>query len=336
MYIGECLDSLMKNDTNLIHEILVIDGMSNDNTTLLVESYYNKIPQLKLLLNKNKIVPCALNMGLKIAKSDFIMRIDAHSKYPMDYVSNCLKILKTKNVDCVGGVVIPVINGNSISSNIVRLLTTSIFGVGNSDFRLDSKEKYSDTVPFGFFKKSIFQKIGYFDERLERNQDYEFNKRIILNRGKIWLDPRIKIFYKNQNKISGLLNQAFKTGKWNTWMWIVAPYSFAIRHAVPLFFVLLNILFFLSIIFQTYFFKTLSLIIIFYFFLSFIFSLKQVAHYGKYLLILFLPFCFYAYHMSYGIGVIKGALLYIIGKSKVSSIFCALRRRLLKLTSHPA
>ena len=96
MYIGGCLDSLMKNDTNLIQEILVIDGMSNDNTTLLVESYYNKIPQLKLLLNKNKIVPCALNMGLKIAKSDFIMRIDAHSKYGL-----CFELSKnTKNKKC--------------------------------------------------------------------------------------------------------------------------------------------------------------------------------------------------------------------------------------------
>ena len=69
-----------------------------------------------------------------------------------------------------------------------------------------------DTVPFGTFRREIFQKAGFFDERLTRNQDNEFNARLIRAGYKIAFDPKIKIQYRNQASLSGLLFQAYYTG----------------------------------------------------------------------------------------------------------------------------
>ena len=52
------------------------------------------------------------------------------------------------------------------------------FGVGNSAFRTGSSAQEVDTVPFGCFPIRVFQRIGLFDERLWRNQDFELNQRI--------------------------------------------------------------------------------------------------------------------------------------------------------------
>ena len=83
----------------------------------------------------------------------------------------------------------------------ISYVLSSKFGVGNSKFRTNSKSGYVDTVPFGTFKKEIFDKIGYFDERLERNQDSEFNNRIVRKEGKIYLFNDISIIYHPRERI---------------------------------------------------------------------------------------------------------------------------------------
>ena len=86
---------------------------------------------------------------------------------------------------------------DSYSAALVQSLTTHWFGVGDSGFRTNAKEGPSDTVPYGFFDKRIFKKIGLYDERLVRAQDYEMNNRIIKNNGLIWLNPKIFFYYNH-------------------------------------------------------------------------------------------------------------------------------------------
>ena len=81
----------------------------------------------------------------------------------------------------------------------MQAVTTHRFGIGDAEFRLLPKPGLADTVPYGFFKRNVFEKVGLFDERLVRNQDYELNRRILANGGRIWLDPRIVVQYYNQD-----------------------------------------------------------------------------------------------------------------------------------------
>lgn len=317
-YIKNTLRTVIDNDYPKDKiEVFVIDGMSTDNTQIIVEKITKEYSFIRLLLNPDKTVPYALNMAIKKSKGDLILRLDVHSEYPLDYIQNCISAMNETDADCVGGILITNQNGNSLSAKIVQMITTHWFGVGNSSFRLKPDPHYADTVPFGFFKKTIFDKIGLFDERLTRNQDYEFNQRILKTGRKIWLDPAIWVYYKNQATMWGLLKQAFGTGKWNVWMWRVAPYSFKIRHVIPGIFVLclfgaILISSFISLI--KYF---LLLMLSVYSFFSIFASIQQSIIYRMPLTISFLPFCFFLYHISYGFGIITGILSLIMGRSEV-------------------
>ncbi|MBL7085890.1 MAG: glycosyltransferase family 2 protein [Candidatus Cloacimonetes bacterium] len=316
-YIGTCINSIISSIPNDVVEIIVVDGDSTDKTSAIVQKLSSEFPIIKLMQNPSRTVPSAMNIAIKECKGNFILRLDAHTDYPPDYIQNCVSAMYETNAECVGGIVITIQNGNSLSAKIVQMLTTHWFGVGNSSFRLNPKPHYADTVPFGFFKKSIFSRIGYFDERLTRNQDYEFNQRIIKTGGKVWLDPKIKVNYKNQPTVMGLLKQAFGTGKWNVWMWRVAPYSFKLRHAIPGFFAMGLI----GLILLSFFFSPLWFVLLyllgFYFLLSLFASIQQSLRYKVLFPFFILPFGFFLYHLSYGLGIITGILLLITGKSEV-------------------
>jgi glycosyltransferase involved in cell wall biosynthesis len=318
-HIERCLLSILDGVSKEFEEVFVIDGMSTDGTKEIIERISNKFAIVKLLLNPDKTIPFALNLGIKNSTCDYILRLDAHSEYAPDYIMNCINAMKETDADNVGGVVKTIQNGNTISAKIIQLISTHSFGVGNSKFRLNPKPHYADTVPFGFFKKSVFYKIGYFDERLTRNQDYEFNQRIIKTGGKIWLDPRIKANYKNQSTFKGLLRQAINTGKYNVWMWRAAPYSFKLRHAIPGFFVLAIVGFLIASLTYPSILIILFLMLSLYLILAIITSLQQAIKQREIFAAIILPFCFFVYHACYGFGIIYGFILFLIGKSEVGN-----------------
>jgi len=235
-FISKCLDSIIVQDYPKDKvEVLVVDGMSNDKTRDIINEYSRRYQYMNLLDNPKKIVPAAMNIGIKAASGDRIIRLDAHSEYPKDYIKNCIETAKRTNADNVGGVVVTQQNGNSFSAGCVQAITTHRFGVGNAEYRLEPQESLADTVAYGCFKAEIFERIGLYDERLIRNQDYELNQRIMKAGGNIWLNPKIKVVYYNQSTIKGLFRQAFFTAEWLSWMWYLAPYSFKVRHAIPAF-----------------------------------------------------------------------------------------------------
>ena len=178
-----------------------------------------------------------------------------------------------------------------------------------------------DTVPFGFFRKDIFNKVGLFDNRLVRGQDYEFNRRLIKNGYKVWLNSDIKIEYFPKGNILDLIKKYFLLeAPYNAYMWYVAPYTFSIRHITTLFFVLGlivgGILSFYSKLVLTIYFSVLLL----YLFLSIISSLQLSIRNKNLLLLLFMPFTFFIFHFTHGIGVIIGLIKLIFGTDPVSKI----------------
>lgn len=213
-HIRSCLVSVLHKIDQDVLEILVVDGLSTDSTPQIIDEIARINPLVKRLDNHHRTVPYALNIGIRQARGNYILRLDAHSTFPEDYISNCKAAMMKSNADNVGGVVVTHQNGESLSARLVQQVSTHIFGVGNARFRLRPRAQFADTVPFGFFKKSVFQQIGFFDERLTRNQDYELNARITKRGAGIWLDPTIEAHYKNQSTMRGLLKQALVTGKW--------------------------------------------------------------------------------------------------------------------------
>ena len=319
-FIERSLSSALAQDYPMSQvEILVVDGMSEDGTRQRVEDSARRFPLIRLIDNPRRIVPTALNLGIEAARGQWVIRLDAHSVYPPDYLRRCVETAQRTGADNVGGVCRTLPRDESTSARLVQALSTSRFGVGGARFRVGGHEGQVDTVAFGCFRRRAFAEVGLFDERLARNQDYEFNRRLVAAGKHVWLDPAIQATYFNQATLSGLFGQASGTGKWNPWTWFVAPYAFAPRHAVPSLFVLGL----LGAIGLTASFRwgwvALAAILVPYTALAVLASFQQARQFGLKLLPS-LPLLFFAYHASYGLGTLWGALRLLVGATPVQKI----------------
>ena len=313
-YIKSCIESILSQDyqKDLI-EILVVDGGSNDNTLSILKSF----SEVTIINNPNKIVPISMNLGIKEAKGDFIIRIDAHCLYPKNYVSELIKNSVALNADNIGCIMETLPANDSSKAKAIAIGISHPLGVGNSYFRVgSSKTREVDTVPFGCYKKEVFKKIGYYDEELVRNQDDELNARLIQNGGKIFLLSNIILKYYARDTITKVYNMFFQYGLYKPLVNKKLKKPATIRQFIPLLFVLniilggLISLFFPPFLYFTLF--TLSLYIILILWVSLKIKINKKL---KSITLLYLPVIFFVIHFSYGWGYIKG-IIRILTKQK--------------------
>ncbi len=303
-YIQQAIESLLANDyprENL--EIIVIDGNSTDQTAQIVKNLQKKHPNIKLLHNPGRITPISLNMGIRAAKGQIIIRADAHALYPENYISTLVTWLERLKAANVGGV-FSVLPEKTPPARAIATILSSVFGVGNALYRLkNSGEPVEvDTVPYGCWNREIFNKTGYFNEQLARNQDIELNKRIKQAGGKIFLLPWLKIFYIPRKNFSQFIRYAFKTGLWNilTVFYTKTVKSLSLRHFVPLFFTLSLIFLPLAAIFYRIFLYLLVAELVTYFALAAYFAFKDSKKFAANPLLV-IP-GFFLWHFFYGLG----------------------------------
>lgn len=207
-YIASCAESILRQDyphSNM--EILFIDGISTDKTREILREYTSEYPIMRTLDNPKRTVPYAMNIGIKAAKGDIIIRLDAHARYPDNYFSTLVNKLHSLKADNVGAVCRTLPSEDTPKCKAIAAAMSSTFGMGDSHFRIGARKTMEvDTVPFGCYKKNVFEKIGYYDEELIRNQDDELNGRLKKHGGKIYLIPELVIDYFARNTIR-------KTGK---------------------------------------------------------------------------------------------------------------------------
>ena len=284
-------------------QILIADGMSTDRTREIIKNLAIKYPEtsLEILDNPAQIVPTAMNIALRQAKGEIIIRVDGHTIIGPDYVQECVDALERTDADNVGGKMNA--KGTNPFAKAVALATSSPFGVGGARFHYSDKEEWVDTVYMGAWNRSIFEKIGLFDEELVRNQDDEFNYRLRANGGKILLSPKIKSEYTVRSSPSALWRQYFQYGFWKIRVLQKHPRQMSLRQFVPPAFTLVFLASLLLIFLPVPPFFTFFLPL--YLFLNLIASLVISFRHGlKHLL--FLPLIFTMLHLSYGAGFLLG------------------------------
>lgn len=319
-YILKCLEAIESQTYDLKSiEVIVIDGKSSDNTVKIVEDFNSKaIIDIKVVENPNRTAPFAMNIGVRAASGDIIIRIDGHAYMEKDFVEQCMLALeKHKSVVCVGGSIIT-INENAIGEAIA-LAMSSPFGVGDAKFRYSQEEVLVDTLAFGAYRKEIFEKVGLFDEELVRNQDDEFNFRVIKAGEKILLNPKIKSYYYGRSSIKKLFKQYFQYGYWKIRVGQKHKQVTSMRQLVPFAFVMSIILLTILSFFSNIFGMLLAAEVILYSVCLILFSIKVTAKANKLKYVFLLPIIFLTLHVSYGIGYMLGIWDFIIlNKSKGS------------------
>lgn len=237
-HIRACLERLLTQDYPAEKlEILVIDGMSEDETRDIVQEIIREHPErrLRLLDNPKRIVPPALNIGIQAAEGEVIVRMDGHTVPARNYVWACVDALNRSGAVNVGGRLNP--KSEHGFGKAVMLAQAHPLGAGGAKFHYADEPQYVDTVYMGAFKREIFMKTGLFDESMIRNQDYEMNVRIRKAGGKIYLDPAIHAAYTPRDTPRKLWKQYFEYGWWRVETVRRHPDSLRWRQALPPMFV---------------------------------------------------------------------------------------------------
>ena len=312
-HIAGCLDSIIRQDyPHDQMEVLIVDGMSTDRTREIVQEYQEKYPFIFLLDNPKHIVPTGLNIGIQVAKGEVIIRMDAHAIYPDNYFSVLVEKLFALNADNVGGLCRTLPAKDTPVCEAIAAALSSPFGMGDSHFRIGTnKEMRVDTVPFGCFRREVFDRIGYFDEELIRNQDDEFNGRIIKYGGRIYLVPSIVVDYYARETIGKVSQMFYQYGLFKPLVNKKLGEAATVRQFFPFFFVL-GLIIGLPLSFVHPIFCILYIaVILCYLFLASYFSFKQFKNLKKALLLIG---TFITIHVSYGWGYLRGIVKLLLNR----------------------
>lgn len=215
-------------------ELLVADGASDDGTREILEGIAREDPRLRVLENPDRRTPSALRLLLGASGGAFIVRADAHSIYPPDYVSTLVSHLRKTDADNVGGVWDTQPWDDSAQARAVAAALTSRFGVGVS-YRTQrgSEPLNAETVPFGAWRASHFETFGPFDAIFVRAQDLEHNIRVRRMGGRILCLPWLKIRYFARPTLGRLARMAFEYGYWKIPVRAKHPVRFSLRQYLP-------------------------------------------------------------------------------------------------------
>ncbi len=307
--LDNLLNDLEQQDYNHNYiEIILVDSRSSDNTKDVMMKFkeLNKsFSRVIVLDNPKKILPCGWNVALAESTGDIILRVDAHSSLPKDFISKNVKRIEMGE-KVVGGHRISIIDEDNAWQKTLLIAEKSIFGSGIASYRRQEKEEYVSTLAHAAYSRETFKNVGGYDERLARTEDNEMHYRMKSAGYKFLLDPTIKSYHHARNSLSKMMRQKYLNGYWIGLTMGVSPKCFSIYHFVPLLFVLALILTTIG----AFMISPMPLIILLAVYFTFniintIFStIKEKKHFSY----LFLPIIFFLLHVSYGWGTLYGLI----------------------------
>ena len=231
-HIRAVLESLLaQEDVEGGFEVIVADGISEDGTRQVVEGLAKNHGRIRMIDNPDRIAAAGLNSAIRASKGDIIIRVDAHTEYASDYACRCVQALKETKADNVGGPART--KADTHVQMAIAAAYHSPFAVGGALFHDPDYEGYVDTVTYGCWRKEAFERFGYFDEELVRNQDDEHNLRIIRGGGRIWQSPKIKSWYQPRRSPGALFKQYMQYGYWKVRVIQKHKLPASWRHLVP-------------------------------------------------------------------------------------------------------
>lgn len=314
-FIEACIISILEQDyPKEAMEVIFVDGNSTDSSTDIILRYTKQYSFLKLLNNPERIVPYALNKGLAAATGEVIMRLDAHCTYPTNYISELVRYLYQLNADNVGGVWNTQPAKDTPICQAIAFASSHPFGVGGSMHKIGaSKIMETDTVPFGCYKREIFEKTGPFDTDLVRNQDDEFNGRLLNLGGKIYLIPQVIINYTARDTICKMRKMYYQYGLYKPLVNKKLGAPATVRQFFPILFLLgLTIGGVVCMIWPLLLHFYTSVLLL-YLFIGIVVGSMGAIRAHQPLLALLMPYVFFNIHMSYGIGYLVG-IFNVLGK----------------------
>ncbi|WP_406700194.1 glycosyltransferase family 2 protein [Singulisphaera sp. Ch08] len=308
-----------------IYEYLIADGMSDDGTRETIQAVADHDPRVILIDNPDRFVSSGLNAAIRAAKGGIIVRMDVHTEYASNYIKECVDTLVTTGADNVGG---PwVARGDRYISRAIAAAFRSPFSAGGAPCHDPEHNGPVDTIYLGCWLKSVFARIGLFDEELVRDQDDEFNLRLVRSGGRLWQSPRIQSWYCPRSSLSALFRQYRQYGYWKVRVIQKHRRPASLRHLVPVLCLAVAATGWVAGLVHW----SLGLLYVgllgFYGLLSLGFSARAAYTSGRELLPI-LPVVFFLFHAGYALGFAAGLLDFVVFHRGVRPAMTVLTRPL--------
>lgn len=308
--IEDCLRSILEQEGVAGgFEVVVADGMSDDGTREILQKLARADQRLKVIDNPEQMTPYGMNAGIRASRGRYIAIMGAHHFYARDYLRSALDVLRETGADNVGGSMVCV--GQTPVQKAIAVAHHSGFAAGGARWHNANYSGPADTVFGGVYRREVFERIGFFDEELARNQDDEFNLRLTKSGGKIWHSPRIRSWCLPRASLGALFRQYLQYGYWKVRVIQKHKLPASVRHLVPGCFVLsLLILTPAAFLWGPAAF-VLSILVVAYGCCNLVASLLTAGRSGLKFFPL-LPLVFATYHFAYGYGFLRGIWDFLI------------------------
>jgi hypothetical protein len=176
-----------------------------------------------------------MNISLQHARGQVILKIDAHSSYPRNYISRCVKSLIQFQAENAGGICRILPANESTTAKAIALSLAHPFASGNACVKVGAKEpRWADSAAFGCWKKDTLVKIGGWNEKLAGSSDMDLNARIRSSGGRILLAPDIVVTYYADATLRAFWKHNFADGVWATYVLKFRSKAWSWRHWAPL------------------------------------------------------------------------------------------------------
>ncbi len=291
-------------------EIVVADGRSTDGTRERIRDFLGAHPQrtLRLIDNPGLTAPAALNAGLRASAGEIVVRMDAHAVPEPDYMEQCVRALSETRCEAVGVQWEIRPGGPGPVARAIAAAAGSPFGAGGVRYRTGGEPGEVDTVPFGAFRRSVFDRVGFFNEQVPVNEDYEFFYRLRAAGGKVYFTPAIRTQYIARADLRSLTAQYYSYGHQKAVMLSFHPRSVRIRQLIPAFFTLFLAAGAVGAFLAHPLAIMLGAVLLVYGAFSVVFSLWESMRRKDPAILPVLPIVFLSIHVSWGVGFWVGIL----------------------------
>ncbi|MGG7463526.1 MULTISPECIES: glycosyltransferase family 2 protein [unclassified Plantibacter] len=230
-HVRAAVHSLLAQDYPGPFEVTIAVGPSIDGTNELVEELSRADRRIRVIENRVGSTPAGLNLAISASQYPIVVRVDAHSELPTDYVSNAVEAMLRTGADNVGGIMDA--QGRTSFEKAVARAYGSRVGLGGTPHHVGGAEGPADTVYLGVFRREMLRRVGMFDERVKRGQDWELNRRIKQAGGLVWFTPQLRVVYRPRPTVKALARQFFSTGLWRGELSRSFPTRGTLRYFAP-------------------------------------------------------------------------------------------------------
>ena len=231
-HLERAVASILAQEYPLPFDVCLAVATSDDGTETLAERLAAAEDRVSVVPNPAGVTPAGLNAAIRATTGSIIVRVDGHAELSPGYVRRAVATMCRTGAVNVGGRQVP--KPETAFEEAVAAATTSWMGTGGATYRVGGEAGAVDTVYLGVFDRAAGEAVGWFDEALIRNQDYELNIRLRKAGGTVWFDPQLWVGYRPRGSWKALAKQYYEYGWWKAEVVRRHPESLRLRQLIPL------------------------------------------------------------------------------------------------------